>query len=213
MDLSAFRREYLKDGLSRADLEKDPMLQFTQWFEQAQKTDISDSTAMILATVNGKGQPSQRTVLLKYYDDSGFVFFTNFSSRKAEEIKDNQQVSMIFVWLELERQVIIKGRAEKISAVESGKYFMSRPKESQMAAWISSQSHPVSSRQILVQKFQEMKNKIGEGKVPLPSFWGGYRVTPVEMEFWQGRKNRLHDRFLYTKDVHSGSWSSERLAP
>lgn len=213
MDLSAFRREYLKDGLSRADLEKDPMLQFTQWFEQAQKTDISDSTAMVLATVNGKGQPSQRTVLLKYYDDSGFVFFTNFSSRKAEEIKDNQQVSMIFAWLELERQVIIKGRAEKISAVESGKYFMSRPKESQMAAWISSQSHPVSSRQILMQKFQEMKNKIGEGKVPLPSFWGGYRVTPVEMEFWQGRKNRLHDRFLYTKDVDSGSWSSERLAP
>ena len=213
VDLSAFRRDYLKGGLSRSGLEKDPMVQFTYWFEQAQKTDIPDSTAMILATVNTKGQPSQRTVLLKYYDEHGFVFFTNFSSRKAEEMKDNQQVSMIFVWLDLERQVIINGRAEKISVTESAKYFMSRPKDSQMAAWVSSQSHPVSSRQMLIQKFNEMKTKIGEGKVPLPSFWGGYRVEPVEMEFWQGRENRLHDRFLYTRDTESGDWSTERLAP
>ncbi|MFT5697546.1 MAG: pyridoxamine 5'-phosphate oxidase [Desulforhopalus sp.] len=213
MDLSAFRRDYLKGGLSRSDLEKDPMVQFSQWFEQAQQTDIPDSTAMTLATVNAKGQPSQRTVLLKYYDDNGFVFFTNFSSRKATEIKENHHVSLIFVWLELERQVIIKGIGEKISTAESAKYFMSRPKESQMAAWVSSQSHPVSSRQMLMQKFQEMKTKIGEGKVPLPSFWGGYRVKPTEIEFWQGRKNRLHDRFLYTKEIESGLWSSQRLAP
>ena len=213
MDLSAFRRDYLRGGLSRADLETNPMLQFTHWFEQAQKADIPDSTAMILATVNNKGQPSQRTVLLKYYDENGFVFFTNFSSRKAGEIKDNHQVSMIFVWLDLERQIIINGSAEKISATESAKYFMSRPKESQMAAWVSSQSHPVSSRQMLMQKFQEVKTKIGEGKVPLPSFWGGYRVKPIEMEFWQGRENRLHDRFLYTKDTESDVWSPERLAP
>jgi pyridoxamine 5'-phosphate oxidase len=168
---------------------------------------------MILATVNGKGQPSQRTVLLKYYDEKGFVFFTNFSSRKASEIKENSHVSLIFVWLDLERQVIINGRAEKVPAAESARYFMSRPKESQMAAWVSSQSHPISSRQMLLQKFQEMKTKIGEGKVPLPSFWGGYRVEPTEIEFWQGRKNRLHDRFLYTKDSATGSWSTERLAP
>ncbi|BHH82074.1 pyridoxamine 5'-phosphate oxidase [Desulforhopalus sp. 52FAK] len=213
MDLSDFRREYLKGGLTRSDLNQDPILQFTQWFEQAQKTDIPDSTAMILATVNGKGQPSQRTVLLKYYDEKGFVFFTNFSSRKAQEIKENQQVSLIFVWLELERQIIINGTAEKVSTAESAKYFMSRPKDSQMAAWVSSQSHPVSSRQMLMQKFNEMKTKIGEGKVPLPSFWGGYRVHPAEIEFWQGRKNRLHDRFLYTKDSSSGLWASERLAP
>ena len=213
MDLSAFRRDYLRGGLSRTDLEKDPMVQFTTWFEQAQQTDISDSTAMTLATVNSKGQPSQRTVLLKYYDENGFVFFTNFSSRKAGEMKDNQQVSIIFVWLDLERQVIINGRAEKVPATESAKYFMSRPKESQMAAWVSSQSHPVSSRQMLLQKFQEMKTQIGEGKVPLPSFWGGYRVKPIEMEFWQGRKNRLHDRFLYTRENESGVWSHERLAP
>jgi pyridoxamine 5'-phosphate oxidase len=211
VDLSAFRRDYLRGGLSRTDLEKDPMVQFTTWFEQAQQTDISDSTAMTLATVNSKGQPSQRTVLLKYYDEKGFVFFTNFSSRKAGEMKDNQQVSIIFVWLDLERQIIINGSAEKISAAESAKYFLSRPKESQMAAWVSSQSHPVSSRQMLLQKFQEMKTKIGEGKVPLPSFWGGYRVNPIEIEFWQGRKNRLHDRFLYTKG--SDVWSHERLAP
>ncbi|MFT5729445.1 MAG: pyridoxamine 5'-phosphate oxidase [Desulforhopalus sp.] len=213
MDFSAFRRDYLRGGLSRTDLEKDPMVQFTKWFEQAQQTDISDSTAMTLATVNSKGQPSQRTVLLKYYDEKGFVFFTNFSSRKAGEMKDNQQVSIIFVWLDLERQIIINGSAEKISAAESAKYFLSRPKESQMAAWVSSQSHPVSSRQMLLQKFQEMKTKIGEGKVPLPSFWGGYRVNPIEIEFWQGRKNRLHDRFLYTRDCESDVWSHERLAP
>lgn len=213
MDLSAFRRDYLRGGLSRTDLEKDPMVQFTKWFEQAQQTDISDSTAMTLATVNSKGQPSQRTVLLKYYDENGFVFFTNFSSRKAGEMKDNQQVSIIFVWLDLERQIIINGSAEKISAAESAKYFLSRPKESQMAAWVSSQSHPVSSRQMLLQKFQEMKTKIGEGKVPLPSFWGGYRVNPIEIEFWQGRKNRLHDRFLYTKNSERDVWSHERLAP
>jgi len=213
VDLSEFRRDYLKGGLTRSDLNQDPTLQFTEWFEQAQKTDIPDSTAMILATVNAKGQPSQRTVLLKYYDEKGFVFFTNFSSRKAQEIKENQQVSMIFVWLELERQIIINGTAEKISTTESAKYFMSRPKDSQMAAWVSSQSHPVSSRQMLMQKFSEMKTKIGEGKVPLPSFWGGYRIKPTEMEFWQGRKNRLHDRFLYTKDSVSGLWTNERLAP
>lgn len=213
MDLGSFRREYLKNGLSRADLEKDPVVQFSRWFEQAQKTDIADSTAMILATVSSTGRPSQRTVLLKYYDDNGFVFFTNYSSRKATDLKENHQVSLIFAWLELERQVIISGTAEKISVAESAKYFMSRPRESQMAAWVSSQSHPVSSRQMLLQKFQEMKTKIGEKKVPVPSFWGGYRVKPAAVEFWQGRKNRLHDRFLYTKDDKNGLWSSERLAP
>lgn len=213
MDISQFRREYLKGGLSRSALAGDPVQQFTEWFEQAQKTDIADPTAMIVATVGSDGQPSQRTVLLKYYDGKGFVFFTNFESRKAKEIKDSSKVSLLFVWLELERQVMINGLASKISAVDSAKYFMTRPKESQMAAWVSSQSHTLSSRQILLQKFQEMKTKIGEGKVPLPSFWGGYRVDPVEIEFWQGRKNRLHDRFLYTRSKDQESWTIERLAP
>ncbi len=213
MDISQFRREYLRDGLSRSDLVGDPVLQFSQWFEQAQKTDVADPTAMIVATVGSSGIPSQRTVLLKYYDDRGFVFFTNFESRKAKEIEENPKVSLLFVWLALERQVMVNGLASKVSAVESAKYFMTRPKESQMAAWVSSQSHPLTSRQILLQKFQEMKTKIGEGKVPLPSFWGGYRVEPVEIEFWQGRKNRLHDRFLYTRSNDSDSWAIERLAP
>lgn len=215
MDLSQFRREYLRGGLCRTALNADPVLQFTEWFEQARKTSIADPTAMVLATVGRGGQPSQRTVLLKYYDEKGFVFFTNFDSRKAGEIKDNARVSLLFVWLELERQVMINGAASRISAAESAKYFISRPKESQMAAWVSSQSRPLTSRQILMQKFEEMKRKIGEGKVPLPSFWGGYRVSPVEIEFWQGRENRLHDRFLYTKinDNNPNSWTIERLAP
>jgi pyridoxamine 5'-phosphate oxidase len=213
VDISQFRREYLKGGLSRANLHDDPMLQFAEWFDQARKTEIADPTAMALATVGSNGQPSQRTVLLKYYDEKGFVFFTNFESRKAKEIKDNSKVSLLFVWLDLERQVMINGTASRISAAESAKYFMTRPKESQMAAWVSSQSNPLTSRQILLQKFQEMKKKIGEGKVPLPSFWGGYRVEPVEIEFWQGRKNRLHDRFLYTRKGESKEWGIERLAP
>lgn len=213
MDISHFRREYLRGGLSRSGLDPDPVKQFTTWFEQARTTEIPDPTAMVLATVGAGGQPSQRTVLLKYYDSSGFVFFTNFESRKAREIAANPRVSLLFVWLDLERQIQINGTAERISAAESAKYFMSRPKDSQVAAWVSSQSHTLSSRQILLQKFQEMKRKIGEGKVPIPSFWGGYRVRPVEIEFWQGRKNRLHDRFLYTRNETGEGWNIERLAP
>lgn len=212
MDLSQFRREYLRGGLSKEALDSDPIIQFTEWFEQARKTQIADPTAMVLATVNASGQPSQRTVLLKYYDEKGFVFFTNFGSRKACEIKENQKVSLLFVWLELERQVMINGIASKISATDSAKYFISRPKESQMAAWVSSQSNVLSSRQMLMQKFEEMKTKIGEGKVPLPTFWGGYRVEPEDVEFWQGRKNRLHDRFLYSRNA-DGTWPVKRLAP
>lgn len=213
MDLSQFRRDYLKGGLARSSLAPDPVLQFTTWFEQARATDIPDPTAMILATVGADGQPSQRTVLLKYYDETGFVFFTNFESRKAREMAANPRVSLLFVWLDLERQVQINGIARRISASESAKYFMSRPKDSQVAAWVSSQSHPLSSRQMLMQKFQEMKRKIGEGKVPIPSFWGGFRVRPDEVEFWQGRKNRLHDRFLYTRKDDDDGWKIGRLSP
>jgi len=211
VEISHFRREYLRGGLNREDLRGNPVSQFSDWLAQAKDTDIGDPTAMILATVDGSGRPSQRTVLLKYFDDNGFVFFTNYNSRKAKEIEGNSQVSLLFVWLELERQVMINGTAEKISTADSIKYFLSRPRESQVAAWISDQSSVVSSRSFLMNKFDEFKRKLGEGKVELPSFWGGYRVLPEEFEFWQGGKNRLHDRFLYKK-VKSG-WSIERLAP
>ncbi len=218
MDLGKSRREYLRGGLSRSELAADPVDQFSRWFTQAREIDgrggisMPDPTAMVVATVNARGVPSQRTVLLKFYDKRGFVFYTNYGSRKAMDISENPQVSLLFVWLELERQVRIGGRAEKVSFAESAQYILSRPRESQMAAWISSQSKPISSRQALLQKLDEMKRKIGEGKVPVPSFWGGFRVVPEEIEFWQGRANRLHDRFLYIRDGEN--WKNpERLAP
>ena len=211
MDIGHFRREYLKDGLERSDLADSPVQQFSRWFNQAKKTDIPDPKAMTLSTVSGDGQPSQRTVLLKYYDEDGFVFFTNKASRKAREIEGNAKVNLHFVWLELERQISIAGTATPISAAESTRYFMTRPRNSQIAAWVSNQSSAISSRQLLLQKFQEMKQKFVNGEVPLPSFWGGYRVTPSSVEFWQGRENRLHDRFLYTRS--GGTWEIERLAP
>lgn len=211
MDISNFRREYLKSGLEHDDLLADPIDQFNLWFNQAKDTDIPDPNAMILSTVSKEGQPSQRTVLLKYFDTNGFVFFTNKESQKAHEIEGNPKVNLHVVWLELERQISIAGIATPISLAESARYFMSRPRNSQIAAWVSDQSSAISSRKLLMQKFQEMKQKFSNGDVPLPSFWGGYRVSPTAMEFWQGRENRLHDRFLYTS---SGSgWQVERLAP
>lgn len=211
MDIGHFRREYLKSGLEHSDLLADPIEQFSRWFKSANETDIPDPNAMTLATVSGDGQPSQRTVLLKYYDEKGFVFFTNQKSRKAREIEGNPKVNLHFVWLELERQISIAGIATPITSAESARYFMTRPRESQIAAWVSNQSSKISSRQLLMKAFQEMKQKFADGEVPLPSFWGGYRVNPFSIEFWQGRRNRLHDRFLYTRS--DSTWEVERLAP
>ena len=211
VDISNFRREYLKGGLEYSDLSDSPVEQFSVWFNQAKDTDISDPNAMTLATVSSDGQPSQRTVLLKYYDEDGFVFFTNKESRKAYEMKGNPKVNLHFVWLDLERQISISGTAVSISAAESARYFMSRPRDSQIAAWVSNQSSRITSRRLLMQKFQEMKQKFSRGDIPLPSFWGGYRVVPSSVEFWQGRENRLHDRFLYVRS--NGGWNVERLAP
>lgn len=212
MDISNLRREYRYSGVSRADLTPEPVAQFSRWFEEAQRAGLQDPNAMILATVDEAGQASQRTVLLKYYASDGFVFFTNLESKKARQIAGNSRVSLLFPWLQFDRQVIVEGVAERISAVESMRYFMSRPHDSQLAAWVSNQSQPLTSRQVLLQKFDEMKRKFASGEVPMPSFWGGYKVRHERVEFWQGREQRLHDRFEYAREP-GGDWTIERLAP
>ncbi len=212
MDLSALREEYTRDGLTREDLNPSPTHQFTQWFEQAQTMQIAEPNAMSLSTVSPEGQPNLRTVLLKYYDEDGFVFFTNYSSNKAQDIETNPRVALMFLWLGLERQVIIQGKAEKISKSETMKYFLSRPHGSQLGAWCSHQSSVITGRKMLELKLDEMKRKFKNGEVPVPSFWGGYRVKPENIEFWQGRPSRLHDRFAYSLQ-DDANWDIERLAP
>lgn len=211
MDLADFRKEYSDRGLHLEELNPDPFAQFSAWFIQATELAVHEPNALTLATVDASGMPYQRTVLLKYYDAEGFVFFTNYGSRKASQIALNPQVSLLLPWLTLERQVIIQGRAEKISSAESLRYFMSRPRESQIGAWVSNQSEVISSRKFLMQKLAEMRAKFHQGEIPLPSFWGGYRVVPQAIEFWQGGPARLHDRFLYRKN--DAGWHIERLAP
>lgn len=212
MDLSSLRKEYLKGGLRRDDLIPDPIGQFQHWFQQAITAGLLEPNALTLATVDEAGRPSQRTVLLKYFDATGFVFFTNLESRKARHMAAIPEVSLLFPWLALERQVIINGSVEKVPTTESLKYFLSRPRESQLGAWVSQQSSVISSRSILEEKLAELKRKFSSGEVPLPSFWGGYRVVPHEVEFWQGGAGRLHDRFLYTRELDK-TWSIRRLSP
>ena len=212
MDLSDMRGDYRRSELHRADLKADPIEQFALWFEEASRAGISEPNAMSLATVGPDGRPSLRTVLMKQFDARGFVFFTNLESRKAREITTNANVSLLFAWLALERQVIICGTAERVSTAETVAYFIKRPVESQLAAWASHQSSVITSRKLLEMKWDEMKRKFADGRIPLPSFWGGYRVRPSTMEFWQGRPRRLHDRFLYTRQPDN-AWTIERLAP
>lgn len=211
MDLADFRKEYSDRGLHRADLAADPVVQFSGWFRQATELGVPEPNAMTLATVDASGMPSQRTVLLKYFDAEGFVFFTNYGSRKARQIAENPRVSLLFPWITLERQVIVQGWAEKITAAESLRYFASRPRESQIGAWVSNQSEVITSRKLLMQKLDEIRRRFEQGEVPLPSFWGGYRVRHATVEFWQGGSARLHDRFLYTH--RDEGWGIERLSP
>ncbi|HHP7232190.1 MAG TPA: pyridoxamine 5'-phosphate oxidase [Xenococcaceae cyanobacterium] len=213
MDISSLRQEYTQLGLNREQLADDPFTQFELWFQQACAADLPEPNAMSLATVSATGEPCQRIVLLKYFDRQGLVFFTNYESRKARQIAENSQVSLLFFWLALERQVQILGKASKIPTTESLKYFATRPRGSQIGAWCSPQSTIISSRQILEMKFDEMKRKFHNQEIPLPSAWGGYRVVPHSFEFWQGRPNRLHDRFLYSYSDTEAIWEIQRLAP
>ena len=213
MDIGDIRKEYTLKGLRREQLDRDPFKQFELWFQQACAANLPDPNAMSLATVSAQGEPSQRMVLLKYFDRQGLVFFTNYESKKAHQIAENPQVSLLFFWTALERQVQISGTAERISTAESFKYFATRPRGSQIGAWCSQQSKAISSRKMLEMKFDEIQRKFNNQEIPLPSAWGGYRVVPHSFEFWQGRENRLHDRFLYSRLDNESQWDILRLAP
>jgi len=225
-DLAQLRRDYRLGGLRRADLHDDPVEQFRHWFEQARNAELLEPNAMVLSTSNGR-RPSSRGVLLKAFDQRGFVFFTNYASRKAQEIDATAQVSLLFPWYGLERQVGILGRATRISTTDSLAYFLSRPFGSRLGAWVSQQSSVISSRQVLEMQWQQLRQRFADGEVPLPRGWGGYRVVPEEVEFWQGGENRLHDRFRYRRNPQTATegetpeqgaagavdWIIERLAP
>ena len=208
----AFREAAMARGLSRDALDPDPIRQFQRWFEEAIAQDIPEPNAMSLATVDTRGQPYIRTVLLKLYDTSGFVFFTNYESRKARQIGENPRVSLLFPWVALARQLQIVGTARRIPTAESLKYFATRPRGSQIGAWASPQSRVISTRSLLEEKVAEIKRHFAQGQIPLPDFWGGYRVEPEMIELWQGRESRLHDRFQYVRD-EDRNWLIERLAP
>ena len=212
MNLADMRRNYSERSFDLGDLNPSPLVQFDHWMREAIDSHLVEPNAMALATVGSAGQPTVRTVLLKGFDEKGFVFYTNYESNKAREIAGNPRVALLFQWLPLERQVTVTGLAEKISAAESLGYFLSRPRESQIGAWASRQSEIITTRSLLEGKFAEMKARFANGQIPLPSFWGGYRVTPQKLEFWQGRPNRLHDRFCYSL-VSEQNWQIDRLMP
>ena len=204
--------DFSRPPLLIEELESDPIVQFEKWFREAWDENYPMPQAMSLATASAEGLPTVRTVLLKGYDSNGFVFFTNYGSRKAKQISNNPQAALLFPWVRLGRQVTVAGRVEKISKSESVQYFLSRPRGSQLSAWASAQSTVISSRAILESAFATVKRRFADGEVPLPDFWGGYRVDPDSIEFWQNRKDRLHDRFLYNRG-ENGAWRIDRLTP
>lgn len=210
--LQDFREQYTKGRLDEDALSPNPMDMFQEWLKDAIEAGLPDPNAMTVATVNENGQPSQRIVLLKDLNEKGFVFYTNLGSRKAKELKQNKKVSLHFPWYFLERQVRVCGTAHLLSRKEVAKYFLSRPKDSQLGAWASKQSTKISNRQLLVTQFIQMKEKFANGEIPTPDFWGGFLVKPEQIEFWQGGEHRLHDRFEYNR-VKGDKWSISRLMP
>ncbi len=211
-DISKMRRSYHTGQLGRKDLEGEPVSQFEKWFAEALACpEVHEANAMTLATAGTDLRVSARTVLLKGMSPGGFVFFTNYGSRKAQELDENPQAALLFAWLPMERQIVIRGRVEKTTLMENLAYFSSRPLESQLGAWASEQSAVIESREVLEAKYAAVQEKFSGGLVPLPDFWGGYRVAPETVEFWQGRVGRLHDRFLYTRE--GAGWRLERLSP
>ena len=212
MNIADLRREYAEASLSKKDLAPDPIAQFRLWLDQARQAKILEPNASTLSTVDLDGKPWSRTVLVKGFGKEGFLFFTNYESRKAKHIAANENVSLLFPWLALERQVIIHGRAAKILSKESLRYFRSRSKGSQISAWASPQSQAIPSRKFLTLQWNNIKQKFADKEIPPPLFWGGYRVVPQTIEFWQGGKHRIHDRFLYTRQ-NDDRWQIQRLAP
>ncbi|MCE6992068.1 pyridoxamine 5'-phosphate oxidase [Dyadobacter sp. CY323] len=210
-NIAKIRHDYQLKGLHEDDLNPDPLKQFRLWFQEIIDSGISEPNAMVLATVSG-GRPSARVVLLKDLDDTGFSFFTNYQSKKGESIAGNPQVALTFFWKEFERQVRIEGRVTKTSDSESAEYFAVRPRGSQIGAWVSDQSEVIPNRRFLEEKTWAFEDKFEGGEVPRPPHWGGYRVIPDYIEFWQGRPSRLHDRLVYSKD-EDGNWKIERLSP
>jgi pyridoxamine 5'-phosphate oxidase len=211
VDASSLRKEYTSAGLDKADVDPDPIVQFHEWFEKVIDADLHEPNAMVLATATRDGRPSARTVLLKGYDERGFVFYTNYEGRKARELETNPICALLFYWGELERQVRIEGRASRLSGEESDTYFAGRPRGSRLGAWASEQSRSVEDRSILEERLRALETEYEGRDIPRPLFWGGYRVEPDTVEFWQGRENRLHDRLVYLRN--EGGWKIVRLQP
>jgi len=209
--IADLRHNYTLQQLNEADVDPNPIKQFQRWFDQAIAAQLPEPNAMTLATATRSGIPSARIVLLKGLDERGFVFYTNYESHKGQDLAENPQAALVFLWTVLERQVRLEGRVEKIAAAETDAYFQSRPLESRLGAWTSDQSRVISDRDVLEQRFAELKATYADEKVPRPPHWGGYRVMPHHIEFWQGRTSRLHDRLRYR--LEQGNWLVERLAP